>query len=109
MCIAPAPAPGSRSAVFEGSVRPDLPYRVRFNNDAWLDLPQSKGFWQTLPSGRRHLVETEEDGKRHASFHFRFEQYESAGDLCLFLNGFYNTWQLWPARSAGSWCNCPQR
>ena len=108
VCVAPAPPAGSMSLAFEGRVRPDLDYRVRFSAGAWLEIPKSKGFWHTLPLGRRHLVETEEGGQRHASFYFRFEQYEPADDLCLFLNDLYNTWQLWPWRKTGPWCSCPQ-
>ncbi len=108
VCVAPPPDPGSKSGTFEGWVRPDLPYRVRFNNDTWMDLPTSTGYWHTLSLGRRHLIETEENGKRHASFYFRFEDYQPRDDLCLFLNGFYNTWQLWPWRRTGAWCSCPQ-
>ena len=108
ICIAPPPAAGSKSAAFPDLVRPELDYHVRFNGGEWIAVPAVTGVWHELPIQGTHLVETKEASKRHAAFHFSFDQGEANPDKCLFINGFYNTWQLWPWRRTGKWCNCPQ-
>ncbi len=51
-----------------------------------------------------HLVTVLCDGKPLQSFRFMFSEYTTR-ELCLFINDFYQTVQLWE-RAKSPWCKC---
>ena len=57
-----------------------------------------------LDLNTRHTVIVLCDHKPQQSFTFRFSQFKT-NQLCLFLDGFYRTAQLWEAKRA-PWCKC---
>jgi hypothetical protein len=57
-----------------------------------------------LDLSSRHRVIVFCDHKPQQSFTFRFSDFKMK-QLCLFLNGFYLTAQLWEAKRA-PWCKC---
>jgi hypothetical protein len=53
----------------------------------------------------RHRVTVMCDKQPQQSFAFRFSAFGTEPDLCLFLNDFYLTVQLWERKRA-PWCKC---
>jgi hypothetical protein len=53
---------------------------------------------------RRHRVLVSRDGKPQQSFGFRFSEFKTR-KLCLFLNDFYKTVQLWEDKQSPR-CKC---
>jgi hypothetical protein len=60
-----------------------------------------------MPLDQTYLVKVSLKGKRIESFRFRFEP-QSRGRVCLFLEEFYLTWQLWSASRLPA-CTCQGR
>jgi len=85
------------------------------SNKFSLKVDEQKTFsWPTKESVKidgldlsvRHRVVVYCDGKPHQSFTFRFSEFKSR-DLCLFINDFYKTVQLWdPKQRPAPWCKC---
>jgi len=57
-----------------------------------------------LDLAQRHRVTVLCDGKPQQSFRFRFSEFKTK-ELCLFINDFYQTVQLWEPRQS-PWCKC---
>lgn len=57
-----------------------------------------------LDTTARHRVVIYCNGKPQQSFSFRFSEFKTK-QLCLFINDFYKTAQLWDAKRA-PWCRC---
>ena len=57
-----------------------------------------------LDATTRHRIIIYRAGKPQQSFKFRFSEYRS-NRVCLFLNDFYWTAQLWEAKRS-PWCKC---
>ncbi len=53
---------------------------------------------------KKHLIKIYSDKKLVHSFKFAFSEFDRP-KLCLFLNDFYGTWQLWEANRTKS-CGC---
>ena len=53
---------------------------------------------------QRHRIVVSCDGKPQQSFRFTYSQFETK-KLCLFINDFYKTAQLWDDKSS-PWCKC---
>jgi hypothetical protein len=83
-----------------GNPPPD--YTAQFGDGPVLQFPHSPkgsgpGILLTgMPVDRSYLVRIRHQGKPIESFRFRFDD-ESQQRLCLSLNEFYLTWQLWAA------------
>lgn len=92
-----------------------LPSLICASNNFSLKIDDQKAFtWPTKESvridglnlGARHRVAIYCDGKPQQSFTFRFSDFKST-ELCLFLNDFYKTAQLWdPTTNRAPWCRC---
>lgn len=59
-----------------------------------------------LDTAVQHRVIVLCNGKPQQSFGFRFSEFETK-ELCLFINGFYKTVQLWSDKRC-PWCKCRQ-
>ena len=57
-----------------------------------------------LDLAERHQVTVLCDGKPHQSFRFSFSEFDTR-EVCLFINDFYQTVQLWEPRQS-PWCKC---
>jgi len=107
LCISPAPGDDVPKTTGVDSLCFDFKFGLK--------IDQQKAFsWSTKESvkidrldlGARHLVVVYCDGKPHQSFYFRFSEFKNR-NLCLFLNDFYKTVQLWdPKESPTPWCKC---
>jgi hypothetical protein len=72
--------------------------RVAFSTDA----PQT---YPALDLSSRHLAKVYENDKLLQSFWFSFDSADSKR-LCLWLNTWYWTWNLWSASDGGKKCAC---
>jgi hypothetical protein len=105
VCVAPRPKqPPTTSS-------PDIPPCPSNNLAIKVDDKEAVEWSRTeslalspLDPTRRHRVTIQCDGKPQQSFTFRFSEYQSS-KLCLFLNDFYQTVQLWE-RERAPWCKC---
>jgi hypothetical protein len=105
ICIAPMwrdmPPTGSP----EVQVCDDDRYAIRIDDREPID-------WTTggsvrvngLDSSARHRVRITCAGKPNQAFSFRFSDFRSQNEPCLFLNDFYKTVQLWDSKPP--WCKC---
>jgi hypothetical protein len=104
------PTPGEKSLYNYTAGNPEPDYAVQFGDGVvvrMLHSPKGKGpgvLVTDLLLDQTYLVKVSLKGKRIESFRFRFEP-ESRGRVCLFLEEFYLTWQLWSASRLPS-CTC---
>jgi hypothetical protein len=111
--LAPVPKPtdGEKSLSNPTGENPRLSYSVQIDQHDPVAVSSSAVHWiDKLDLRKRHSVVILANGKPLESFHFTFSQHDFRNqdkqDLCLFLNSFYLTWQLWPVERTGKWCPC---
>ncbi len=105
VCVAPLPSwPPETSA-------PDVPqcgsgnFSIKIDDRAPVDWPQKESAkLDPLDMSPRHRVIILCDKRPNQSFTFRFSAYDEP-NLCLFINDFYSTLQLWERKRA-PWCKC---
>jgi hypothetical protein len=104
LCVAPIPletpttaAPGLGCSYQDISLKIDAQKIVAWPHKDSLKI-------EHLDVTESHRVTVLCGGKAHQSFRFRFTEYQTT-TLCLFINDFYQTIQLWePSKSP--WCKC---
>ena len=105
VCVAPLPSwPPETSA-------PDVPqcgsgnFSIKIDDRAPVDWPRKESAkLDPLDVSPRHRVIILCDKRPNQSFTFRFSAYDEP-NLCLFMNDFYSTFQLWERKRA-PWCKC---
>ena len=107
LCVAPirdAPALGEGDP--EKSCALD---KLSLKIDTQLAIPWSRKTSvriQNLSLSERHRIVVMCGGKPQQSFSFRFSEFKSK-ELCLFMNEFYGTVQLWESVPKQTpWCKC---
>src|SRR5262245_226126 len=108
ICIAaiPKPTSGEKSLANPRGGDPDTLYSVRVDNAPAINVSSEHGQWVAeLSTQTTHTVSIYADGKRIESFKFDFH-IANGDELCLWYKSLYSTWQLWPLKQCGAWCNC---
>jgi hypothetical protein len=103
VCVAPLPS--SPTTASPDAPRCDGSLSVRIDDGSAVDWPlKNSATLQPLDLKPRHRVIVLCDKKPLASFLFRFSTFDEP-NLCLFVNSFYSTLQLWEQKRA-RWCKC---
>jgi len=103
VCVAPVPVePPTTAAPGQGcsgnlSLKIDAQRGVPWPHKESLKI-------EHLDLDQRHRVTVLCDGKPLQSFRFSFSEFKTK-ELCLFINDFYQTVQLWESRQS-PWCKC---
>src|SRR5437660_9201035 len=99
LCVAPPPEDMPKTTIVR-SLCYDFKFAIKIDQQKALSWPTNGSVKiDKLDLGVRHLVVVYCDGKPHQSFYFRFSEFKNR-DLCLFLNDFYKTVQLWDPKES---------
>jgi len=106
VCVAPIPKEMSPTRdPIEGMVCQTWNLLVKIDDMKAVSWPRNESVKiDGLDVTRRHRVTIFCDGKPRQSFGFRFSEFKTR-KLCLFLNDFYKTVQLWEDKQS-PWCKC---
>ena len=107
LCLASVPEPNDDPKSLSNPIggNPSVTYSVRVADRELVSLRGDHGTWVlALDQSKRHPIVIYADGEQVASFFLNFEDTENS--VCLFQNTLYQTWQLWPWKRTGPWCNC---
>ena len=107
LCVASVPTPTAEPKALANPAggNPDVEYSVKIGGNSDLVMSRDRGVWiENLNLDRKYPIVIFEDGERTASFFLKLT--EDNPSQCLFLSPFYLTWQLWPMKQAGNWCDC---
>ena len=79
-------------------------YSLKIDDRPFVDWPAASARIDGLDPAVRHRVVIRCDGKPHQAFGFRFSEFHSKNELCLFINDLYRTANLWDSKPP--WCKC---
>jgi len=77
----------------------------RFDDDRPVTWSSTVSVARELDQDRPHRVVVSCGAKPQQSFTFRFSEFRTE-DLCLFINSFYQTANLWDGTQRAPWCKC---
>lgn len=107
ICIATVPAKATLTAGTPDLFCESENLSLRIDSQEAMPWPIKESVLITgLDVTTRHRVVVFCGGKPQQSFFFRFSQFKTK-KLCLFVNGFYKTVQLWDSKQS-PWCKCKQ-
>ena len=107
VCVAPVPAKPSPYAAPPGFLCDSAKLSLRIDALKPMAWPVGESVKiDALDAAAAHRVVVSCDGKAQQSFRFRFSDFKTR-ELCLFINDFYKTVQLWESKGT-PWCKCNQ-